>query len=249
MIISKPLSSRRQGIGADMAKRVLICILPIIMAGCSTFDQKDAKYGCRRGSHAIDMADETRSSLSFAQAPYVHPLAISKLLPPLVRTDIENVAATVLTKSDKTPFYIEPIETHADDDDNLWIYSRFNEHDCGKSISYRHLGETPSGITVLHVANWPGGSGVFHYIVLVEIKQCSTWDYDGDIPLQPRFADRVVLMSRGAVIVDDRFAGRLKLEDSRVMISERDTIYEAENGGYAMPYSEYGEWKEFMSIP
>ncbi len=248
-IISSSVSDYR-GTLAKLSKCILICSSSIALLACSSPRLPNAS---EINSHSVntekDLGDEMSPALSFVQEPYVHPAALIRLLVPLTPNDIEDVDATVLVTGNRSP-YDSPITTHSDDNGGLWIHTAFVDDDqTNCSISYRHLGDTTSGIPVLHVAYWPGGSGIFEYIVLVEIKRTSRWEYADEMPLRPMRSSRLVLISKSCVFFADRFAGKVKMEGNILKISKRQVSPRVENGCYVMHYGEYEDWQDFMIIP
>jgi hypothetical protein len=148
---------------------------------------------------------------SFYEENFVHPLIVKDLLGWISDTG-EQVISINLLDANKSNRYHGDFEAS---DATPPVVTWNGEHE---SFSYRYVGTSRSGVHILHVADWGGGSGIFHSLMLVTLEEDEGIEYrDGHLANK----HRVLITHLG--LLGDKFAGRVHYDGRKLRVMAGDS--------------------------
>lgn len=149
-------------------------------------------------------------SYSFCRDEYIHPTIIKDLIGWISDTG-QQVVAINLADSNNSNRYHGDVQIREFEGKEFVEWSEGQE-----SFSYEYLGTSESGIHVLHAVDCDGGSGRFHYLVLVVLELGTGLEYDDF----PTLVEQPLIRMVGRISLGDRYGGRTKFERGVIRISK-----------------------------
>ena len=164
----------------------------------------------------------------------IHPSIIQDLTTWLSDTG-DQIVAINLTDSMGSNRYCCESDVTIRQLENGRQYIYIANDDERTSFGYTHIGQIDSGIHVLSISDWGGGSGVFKGLMLVSLKnelggQLKGSLGEGGIETFTFDQQRVVIKKLGELGLGDRYDGDLHIEGNTIMISEDQGWFSVSGG-------------------
>lgn len=208
-------------------------------------DNVTSRFGAPDGEARIHAA------YSFKQAPFVHPRIIGDLVGSLADAGDQVVAVNLLDSQDSNRYFGEVLVTAQTDPlvpSWPWVYTLGEPYaaaapgSLGRELyEYRYVGSTPSGLDVLHYRYSGGGSGVFNYLVFVQIEADYGVDYEtvpatgtGQPAVGPEFRQRELIRLVGKISLGDRWLGTVEVVGNDVVARGRHVYERCDAGGVSI---------------
>ncbi len=164
---------------------------------------------------------------SFVRAPFIHPKIIQDLSTWLSDRG-DQVVAINLSDAQGSNRYFGDVAVNDVDGQCSFVHTEEEDQRFG----YQYIGMTESGVHVLYILDWGGGSGVFKQLILLTIEfdygiDCCDWDTQTAIQANRK---RLVIKKLGEIGVGDRWSGQLSVSGDELHIG-RDEGWFSQSGG------------------
>jgi len=146
---------------------------------------------------------------SFAREEFVNPLIVSELLGNLADSGHPVTSIDLIEANRSNRF---SCEIECDENDGSTVISTINGDE---RFSYYHVGTSKSGIHIVHTSDCNGGSGAFHYIVMLTLSSRNGVVFTEG---QLREKERVVLSVLGCIPIGDRYCGDIRYDGKNLLV-------------------------------
>lgn len=201
---------RARSAGAFAGVGVLFCLLLL--------------QGCLVRSATTDRTP-VREKPSFCRAPFINPTIIKDLTAGPGDSGDQVVSINLLDAQGSNR-YAAGVEIDEAAGKNPLVHVGGED----ERFSYRYLGETDSGIMVLQVSRWTGGSGVFESLLLLVARRAMGLAVDWDAGLVQPSTERLLLTKLGSVALGDRWQGQIRIKGDTLVVG-RDEGWFSGSGG------------------
>ena len=168
---------------------------------------------------------EPNAKYSFCDAPFIHPNILRDLTTALSDSG-DQVVAINLTDSQEANRYAAELHVDREPGRNPLVYVGGDT----EKFSYQYVGETKSGIHILHISQWPGGSGVFESFMLLTVERDKglTVNWKKGLVLLDR--ERFILKKLGEIFLGDRWQGELRIEGDTLFVGKDEGWFSTSGG-------------------
>ncbi len=189
-------------------------------------------------------------STSFTNKPFVHPKLVEELVSaPFEKSGSDQVVAVDLFGSRGANRYC--CEEYAVvDDPGRGAYVSYEKWEDGRhhSFGYQFVGQSDSGIVVLHARESDGGSGVWHQLLFLTIVEDHGLEVSPDGKSLNLTKHRSLVKKLGCHFLDDRWKGFLKVEGNSLFIGENQGWF-SENVSDEYPPKDFLGWATILTLP
>jgi uncharacterized protein len=168
------------------------------------------------------------ASLSFDKSPFVNPRIIRDLTTWESDHGDQIVAINLGDSQTSNRFFGDTLTKPGPAPKRPYVYFQSKSDESGpidNEFGYAYVGQTASGIHVLHTKSWGGGSGVFEELLFVTIEPDVALSEPGSwkkTMLLRRERKRLLLRKLGSFGLGDRWNGKAEVKSGDLVLTDRE---------------------------
>ena len=154
-------------------------------------------------------------SYHFNKEPYINPKIIQELNTWMSDTG-DQIVSINLTDSQNSNRFFADVKVDRIKDENPFVYVESDKEKFG----YQYIGKTLSGVHVVYISDWSGGSGTFKSLMLINLDEDYGFSYDEKSAVLKADNRRQLIKKMGSIQLGDRYSGDIKLEGNQLLIGK-----------------------------